>query len=133
AALAAADKLGGDRPSPAEAQLRLREALEDGGLKIMSKLGIADVASYRGARLFEAIGLADDVVETCLAGTPSSIGGIGLAELGRGPPGGGAGGGWGGEPPAWRRQGGGGRQPAPRPPVGGGRGKPADALRRGNY
>jgi glutamate synthase domain-containing protein 2/glutamate synthase domain-containing protein 1/glutamate synthase domain-containing protein 3 len=83
AGIAAADKLGGDRPSPAEAQLRLREALEDGVLKIMSKLGIADVASYRGARLFEAIGLADDVIETCLAGTPSAIGGIGFAELER--------------------------------------------------
>jgi glutamate synthase (ferredoxin) len=83
AALAAADKLGGDRPSPAEAQLRLREAFEDGVLKIMSKLGIADVASYRGAQLFEAIGLADDVVETCLAGTPSSVGGVGFAELER--------------------------------------------------
>ena len=83
AALAAADKIGGDRPSPAEAQLRLREALEDGVLKIMSKLGIADVASYRGAGLFEAIGLAEDVVQTCLAGTPSSIGGIGFAELER--------------------------------------------------
>ena len=83
AALAAADKLGADRPSPAEAQLRLREALEDGVLKIMSKLGIADVASYRGARLFEAVGLADDVVKTCLAGTPSAVGGVGFAELER--------------------------------------------------
>jgi glutamate synthase (ferredoxin) len=83
AALAAADKLGGDRPSPAEAQLRLREALEDGVLKIMSKLGIGDVASYRGAQLFESIGLADDVVATCLPDTPSRIGGIGFAELER--------------------------------------------------
>jgi glutamate synthase (ferredoxin) len=83
ATLAAADKLGGDRPSPAEAQLRLREAFEDGVLKVMSKLGIADVASYRGARLFEAVGLADDVLETCLAGTPASIAGIGFAELER--------------------------------------------------
>src|SRR5205807_6786228 len=69
AALAADDKLGGDRPSPAEAQLRFREAIEDGVLKIMSKMGIADVASYRGAQLFEALGLARDVVETCLSGT----------------------------------------------------------------
>jgi len=70
AALAAADKLGGDHPSPAEAQLRFRESIEDGVLKIMSKMGIADVASYRGAQLFEAIGLAPDVVEACL---PNSI------------------------------------------------------------
>jgi glutamate synthase (ferredoxin) len=83
AALAAEDKLGGDHPSPAEAQLRFREAIEDGVLKIMSKMGIADVASYRGAQLFEAVGLARDVVDTCLTGTPSSIGGIGFAELER--------------------------------------------------
>jgi glutamate synthase (ferredoxin) len=83
AALAAADKLGGDHPSPAEAQLRFRESIEDGVLKIMSKMGIADVASYRGAQLFEAIGLAADVVEACLPGTPSSIGGVGFAELER--------------------------------------------------
>ncbi len=83
AALAEADKLGGDRPSPAEAQLRFREAIEDGVLKIMSKMGIADVASYRGAQLFEALGLARDVVETCFPGTPSQIGGVGFAELER--------------------------------------------------
>ena len=83
AALADADKLGGDRPSPAEAQLRYREAIEDGVLKIMAKMGIADVASYRGAQLFEALGLASDVVELCLAGTPSRIGGVGFAELER--------------------------------------------------
>jgi glutamate synthase (ferredoxin) len=83
AALAAADKLGGDHPSPAEAQLRFRESIEDGVLKVMSKMGIADAASYRGAQLFEAVGLAQDVVELCLPGTPSSIGGVGFAELER--------------------------------------------------
>ena len=83
AVLADADKLGGDRPSPAEAQLRFREAVEDGVLKIMSKMGIAELASYRGAQLFEAIGLAPDVIDLCLTGTPSSIGGVGFAELER--------------------------------------------------
>ena len=83
ASLAAAGKVGGDQPSPAEAQLRYREAIEDGVLKIMSKMGIADVASYRGAQVFEAIGLARDVVDACLTGTPSAVGGIGFAELER--------------------------------------------------
>jgi glutamate synthase (ferredoxin) len=83
AQLAASDKLGGDRPSAAEAQLRFREAVEDGVLKVMSKMGIAEVASYRGAQLFEAIGLARDVVDLCLSGTPSTIGGVGFAELER--------------------------------------------------
>ena len=58
AALAADDRVGGDRPSPAEAQARLFSALEEGVLKVMSKMGISDVASYRGARLFDAVGLA---------------------------------------------------------------------------
>jgi glutamate synthase (ferredoxin) len=83
AALAADDKLGGDHPSPAEAQLRFRESIEDGVLKIMSKMGIAEVASYRGAQLFDAIGLARDVVDLCLPGTPTKIGGVGFAELER--------------------------------------------------
>ena len=46
-------------------------------------MGIADVASYRGAQLFEAVGLARDVVDRCLTGTPSPIGGVGFAELER--------------------------------------------------
>jgi glutamate synthase domain-containing protein 2/glutamate synthase domain-containing protein 1/glutamate synthase domain-containing protein 3 len=83
ASLAAADKLGGNRPSPAEAQLRYRDAIEEGVLKIMAKMGIADVASYRGAQLFDALGLASDVVDLCLTGTPTRIGGVGFAELER--------------------------------------------------
>ncbi|MDX6401474.1 MAG: hypothetical protein QOF27_2080, partial [Gaiellaceae bacterium] len=83
ATLAAEDKVGGDHPSAAEAQLRFRDSVEDGVLKVMSKMGIADVASYRGAQLFEALGLARDVVDLCLTGTPTEIGGIGFAELER--------------------------------------------------
>ncbi len=81
AALAAADKLGGDRPSPAEAQRRFRAAIEDAVLKIMSKMGISDVASYCGAQIFDIVGLADEVVERCFPGTPSPVGGIGFVEL----------------------------------------------------
>ena len=50
-------------------------ALEDGVLKVMSKMGISDVASYRGARLFEAVGLDRDLCRALLGGTPSAIGG----------------------------------------------------------
>ena len=81
AALAAADKIGGDHPSPDEAQRRFREAMEDGILKVMSKMGISDVASYRGAQIFDAIGLAQDVVDLAFTGTPSQLGGIGFPEL----------------------------------------------------
>jgi glutamate synthase (ferredoxin) len=81
AALAAADKIGGDHPSPDEAQRRFREAMEDGILKVMSKMGISDVASYRGAQIFDAVGLAREVVDLAFTGTPSQLGGIGFAEL----------------------------------------------------
>ena len=83
AALAAADKVGGDHPSPAEAQLRFRQAVEDGVLKVMSKMGISELASYRGAQLFDTLGLAGDVVEAFFPGTPAPAGGIGLDELER--------------------------------------------------
>jgi glutamate synthase (ferredoxin) len=82
AALAAADKLGGDRPSSEEAQIRFRRAIEDGVLKVMSKMGISDVASYCGAQLFDVVGLAPEVVERCFEGTSSAVGGLGFAELG---------------------------------------------------
>ena len=83
AAMAAADKIGGDRPSPAEAQLRFKQAIEDGVLKVMSKMGISDVASYCGAQIFDAVGLAREVVDRAFVGTPCPIGGIGFAELER--------------------------------------------------
>jgi glutamate synthase (ferredoxin) len=81
AALADADKLGSDRPSPDEAQARYRRALEDGVLKVMSKMGISDVAGYCGAQLFDIVGLAPEVVDRCFEGTSSSVGGLGFAEL----------------------------------------------------
>jgi glutamate synthase (ferredoxin) len=83
AALAAGDRLGGDRPSAGEAQERFVRALEDGVLKVMSKMGISDVASYCGAQLFDVVGLAPEVVDRCFAGTVSTVGGLGFAELER--------------------------------------------------
>jgi glutamate synthase domain-containing protein 2/glutamate synthase domain-containing protein 1/glutamate synthase domain-containing protein 3 len=49
--------------------------------KIMSKMGISVVDSYRGAHLFDLIGLHEEVVNRCFAGTPSPISGVGFAEL----------------------------------------------------
>ena len=65
-----------------EAQARLQSAMEDGVLKVMSKMGISTVDSYRGAQIFEVIGLGAEVVDVCFTGTPSVVGGIGWAELG---------------------------------------------------
>jgi glutamate synthase domain-containing protein 2/glutamate synthase domain-containing protein 1/glutamate synthase domain-containing protein 3 len=64
------------------AQSHYRKAVEDGVRKVMSKMGVSTVQSYRGAQLFEVIGLADEVVDLCLTGTRNPIGGIGWGLLG---------------------------------------------------
>ena len=51
-----------------------RRGIKKGLLKIISKMGISTIGSYRGARLFEIVGLERDVVDLCFAGTPSRIG-----------------------------------------------------------
>ncbi|MFE7132528.1 glutamate synthase large subunit [Streptomyces sp. NPDC057638] len=56
-------------------------ALGKGVLKVMSKMGISTVASYRGAQVFEAIGLDQAFVATYFDGTTSKIGGAGLAVI----------------------------------------------------
>ncbi|PSP55796.1 glutamate synthase large subunit [Halobacteriales archaeon QS_1_67_19] len=56
-------------------------ALEDGLLKTMSKMGISTVESYRGAQIFEAIGLDSDFVAEYFEGTPARTEGIGVPEL----------------------------------------------------
>ena len=58
-----------------------RRGVKKGLLKIISKMGISTIGSYRGGRLFEIIGLDREVTELCFAGTPSRIGGAGFAEL----------------------------------------------------
>jgi glutamate synthase domain-containing protein 2 len=73
AALAEADRTGGNRPSPAEAQLRFKHSIEDGVLKVMSKLGISDVASYCGAQAFEALGLDGTLLELRTASEPIQL------------------------------------------------------------
>jgi len=63
-------------------QQQFLHAAELGLFKIMSKMGISTISSYRGAQIFEALGLAEDVVERCFAGTTSALGGLGFEELG---------------------------------------------------
>lgn len=80
--LADEGRIGGDNPPSSVAQERYRNAIEDGVLKIMSKMGISVLDSYRSAQIFEALGLGRDVVDTCLTGTVSALGGVTLADLG---------------------------------------------------
>jgi glutamate synthase (ferredoxin) len=78
---ALATKTGGpDAAGPA--QEAYRHAVEDGVLKVMSKMGISCLDSYRGAQIFDAVGLAQAVVDRCFRGTVSPVGGLGFAELG---------------------------------------------------
>lgn len=56
-------------------------AINKGLLKIMSKMGISTLRSYRSSQIFEAIGISRDVVDRYFKGTPSRIGGLGLEEI----------------------------------------------------
>jgi len=66
-----------------KAQENFIHAIEEGLLKVMSKMGISTLQSYRGAQLFEAVGLQRALVERHFTGTPSRVEGVGLPELGR--------------------------------------------------
>jgi glutamate synthase (NADPH) large chain len=69
--------------SAEEAERNYIEAAHDGLLKIMSKMGISTLRSYRGAQIFEAVGLSTSLIDEHFSGTPSRLGGVGLAELGQ--------------------------------------------------
>ncbi|MEG5140875.1 MULTISPECIES: glutamate synthase-related protein [unclassified Microcoleus] len=64
-----------------EAQSKYRTAVENGLLKILSKMGISLLASYQGAQIFEAIGIGADLLDLGFKGTVSRIGGLSVAEL----------------------------------------------------
>jgi glutamate synthase (NADPH) large chain len=64
--------------TPERAVENLIYALGKGVLKIMSKMGISTVSSYAGAQVFEAVGLAQDFVDSYFTGTETKLGGVGL-------------------------------------------------------
>jgi len=66
---------------PIELRKNYRRGIRKGLLKILSKMGICTMASYRGSQLFEAVGLASEVVELCCPKVASKIGGAGFAEI----------------------------------------------------
>src|SRR5690606_21162685 len=57
------------------------KGIEKGVVKVMSKMGISTIASYRGAQIFEAVGLSRTLVDRYFTNTPSRIGGIGIGEV----------------------------------------------------
>lgn len=66
---------------PLDACKSYRNGINKGLLKIMSKMGISTIGSYRGAQLFEAIGLTSEVVNLCFKGVHSRIEGCGFQDL----------------------------------------------------
>jgi glutamate synthase domain-containing protein 2/glutamate synthase domain-containing protein 3 len=67
--------------SPIEAAQNIVKAIGKGLLKTISKMGISTIQSYRGAQIFEAVGLERELIDRHFTGTASRIGGIGLEVL----------------------------------------------------
>ena len=53
-----------------------KKGIKKGMLKVMAKMGISTLMSYKGAQIFEALGLADDIIKVCFIGTASRVQGI---------------------------------------------------------
>ncbi|SED01484.1 glutamate synthase (NADH) large subunit [Nocardioides exalbidus] len=66
---------------PEKAVANLIKALGKGVLKVMSKMGVSTVASYTGAKIFEAVGLSQSVMDRYFTGTTSKLGGIELGTI----------------------------------------------------
>jgi glutamate synthase (NADPH/NADH) large chain len=62
----------------ADAEQRYIQTATEGIIKVMSKMGISTVRSYRGAQIFEAVGIAEEVLERYFTRTPGQLGGITL-------------------------------------------------------
>ncbi len=72
---------GGENETVHEIGRTYRHGIRKGLLKILSKMGISTIAGYRGAQLFEIIGLDREVVDMCFPGTPSRIAGAGFVDI----------------------------------------------------
>jgi len=81
AGAALAGTRGYETTRPLELQRNYIYSMEYGFLKVTSKMGISTASSYRGAQIFEALGLSQVIIDRCFRGTPSRLGGIGFAEL----------------------------------------------------
>ncbi|KAL1822269.1 hypothetical protein ACET3Z_009047 [Daucus carota] len=66
-------KSNGEFHSKEELVNKYYEASQYGMMKVLAKMGISTLASYKGAQIFEAVGLSSDVMERCFAGTPSRV------------------------------------------------------------
>lgn len=69
--------------APDKAAYHYVKAATKGVVKVLAKMGISTIQSYRGAQIFEAVGLSDELVEKYFTWTYTPVGGIGLAEIAR--------------------------------------------------
>ncbi|MEN1681224.1 MAG: glutamate synthase-related protein, partial [Planctomycetota bacterium] len=60
---------------------KYRKGVAKGMLKVMAKMGISTLQSYKGAQIFEALGLRDEVINKCFVGTASRVQGVGFDEI----------------------------------------------------
>ena len=65
----------------AAAKYNYRKALLKGIVKVLSKMGISTIQAYRGAQIFESVGISRDVVERYFTGTAARLSGIGLQQI----------------------------------------------------
>ena len=68
--------LPGDKYDDDKVVLAYRKAVAKGMLKVMAKMGISTLQSYKGAQIFEAVGLKSEVIDKCFVGTASRIQGV---------------------------------------------------------
>ena len=84
-ALAAAASLSGSRGyeelTPDALRRNYLQSVEKGFLKVASKMGISTAMGYRGAQIFETLGLSSELVDRFFTGTPARLCGIGLPEI----------------------------------------------------
>ncbi|PKU60569.1 Glutamate synthase 1 [NADH], chloroplastic [Dendrobium catenatum] len=66
-------KGNGEFHSQEELVQKYFKACNDGVMKVLAKMGISTLASYKGAQIFEALGLSTEVIDRCFKGTPSRV------------------------------------------------------------
>ncbi|WP_111976800.1 glutamate synthase large subunit [Algibacillus agarilyticus] len=72
---------GNLKVEPRQAMINYRKGIDKGLYKIMSKMGISTIASYRCSQLFEAIGLNEDIMELCFKGVVSRLAGANFSDF----------------------------------------------------
>ncbi|MEX2468820.1 MAG: glutamate synthase large subunit [Pseudohongiellaceae bacterium] len=68
--------LGDAYPAEDDLVYAYKKGVAKGMLKVMAKMGISTLQSYKGAQIFEAVGLADEIIERCFVGTASRVQGV---------------------------------------------------------